>query len=184
MPAENNSLPVGVEIIALTPHLDARGAFTEIFRENWRNDIRPRQWNAVRSNENVLRGFHAHWRHSDYLLMVSGSMTLGLKDLRYRSPSFGRSAKVSLDSRSPSAILIPPGVGHVFYFAEPSIHIYSVSEYWDPADETGCRWDDPGLEIGWDFKNPVLSSRDERLPDLNTLITTLNEKLSQNVDGK
>ena len=184
MPNENNLLPAGVEILSLVPHYDARGVFTEIFRESWSSDLRPLQWNAVRSNENVLRGFHAHWRHSDYLFMVSGSMTLGLKDLRHQSPSFGSSAKVVLDSRSPTAIIIPAGVGHGFYFPEESIHIYSVTDYWDPADELGCRWDTPGLEIDWDVKNPAVSARDERLPDLHALITALNEKLPQNADDK
>ena len=89
-----------------------------------------------------------------------------------------------LDSRAPSAIVIPPGVGHAFYFPEPSIHIYSVTEYWDLADELGCRWDASGLDIDWGFDDPILSPRDEQLPDLETLVFTLNEKLSHNLDDK
>jgi dTDP-4-dehydrorhamnose 3,5-epimerase len=46
-------------------------------------------------------------------------------------------------------------------FHEPSLHIYAVTHYFDPADELGCRWDDPDLAIPWPERPRLVSERDE-----------------------
>jgi dTDP-4-dehydrorhamnose 3,5-epimerase len=53
-------LPAGVELRLLEPHADERGVFTELFRDSWDIGVTPAQWNVVRSQQNVLRGIHAH----------------------------------------------------------------------------------------------------------------------------
>ena len=82
-------LPAGVEARRLQPHADDRGVFTELFRESWGVGVAPAQWNVVRSGQNVLRGVHVHWRHADYLTVVSGRATIGLHDLRDDSDTSG-----------------------------------------------------------------------------------------------
>src|SRR3990172_1443631 len=140
-------LPAGVALLTLTPHVDERGVFTELYRASWELGVVPAQWNAVHSGANVLRGVHAHHRHTDYLTLVAGRATVGLHDLRLGSSTEGLGTTVELDSREPAALVIPVGVAHGFYFHQPSIHVYAVSHEFDPADELGCRWDDPALEI-------------------------------------
>jgi len=162
-------LPDGVELHRLEPHADARGVFTELFRDSWGLGVAPVQWNAVRSEANVLRGVHAHWRHADYLTVVSGRATIGLHDLREGSPTEGLGTVVELVADMPAALAIPTGVTHGFYFHEPSIHIYGVSHEWDPADELGCRWNDPELRISWPCTDPLLSERDRNLGPLSEL---------------
>ena len=162
-------LPAGVSCLGLVPHADDRGVFTEVFRTSWDLDVVPAQWNVVSSMTNVLRGVHAHWRHADYLLLVSGTATVGLHDLRSEAPTEGLSASVELSGHSPVALVIPPGVAHGFYFHEPSIHVYAVSHEWDPEDELGCRWDDPELGIDWPCTAPQLSERDRGLGSLSAL---------------
>ena len=162
-------LPDGVSLMDLTPHTDDRGVFTELYRVSWDPGVSPVQWNAVRSQANVLRGVHAHYRHTDYLTVVAGRATIGLHDLRADSPTDGHGALVELDASTPKALVIPVGVAHGFYFHEPSIHVYAVSHEFDPADELGCRWDEPGLEIDWPCRAPVLSPRDEGLGSLTEL---------------
>lgn len=162
-------LPHGVELRALTPHADSRGVFTELFRDSWALDIAPAQWNVVRSEPNVLRGVHAHWRHADYLTVVAGRATIGLHDLREGSPTEGLGATVELAEDAPRALTIPTGVAHGFYFHGPSIHVYAVSHEWDPADELGCRWDDPELAIEWPSTEPAISDRDRELGPLSEL---------------
>jgi dTDP-4-dehydrorhamnose 3,5-epimerase len=162
-------LPAGVSLTELTSHQDDRGAFTELFRASWNLDVAPAQWNAVRSHANVLRGVHAHWRHSDYLTVVAGRATIGLHDLRDGAPTEGLGTTVELSGHSPAALVIPTGVAHGFYFHEPSLHVYAVSHEWDPADELGCRWDDRELGIAWPCDDPLLSDRDQRLETLSQL---------------
>jgi dTDP-4-dehydrorhamnose 3,5-epimerase len=162
-------LPHDVSLLELTPHADDRGVFTELFRVSWEPGVAPTQWNAVRSEPNVLRGVHVHLRHTDYLTVVAGKATIGLHDLRSGSPTEGLGTTVELDATAPAALVIPVGVAHGFYFHEPSIHVYAVSHEFDPADELGCRWDDPALDIAWPCTDPLLSERDQGLGPLTEL---------------
>jgi dTDP-4-dehydrorhamnose 3,5-epimerase len=173
-------LPVGVSLVNLTPHPDSRGVFTELYRESWDVGVAPVQWNVVSSAAGVLRGVHAHWRHTDYLTVVAGRATIGLHDLREDSATAGVGCTVELGAHAPAALVIPTGVAHGFYFREPSVHVYAVSEEFDPADEHGCRYDDPELGIDWQLDEaPLLSSRDRRLGSLSDLRATARAALAQ-----
>ncbi|MBJ7354277.1 MAG: dTDP-4-dehydrorhamnose 3,5-epimerase family protein [Thermoleophilaceae bacterium] len=173
-------LPEGVELHELTPHRDGRGVFTELFRAEWGSTAEPVQWNAVRSNADVLRGVHVHLVHDDYLTVVDGRMTLGLCDLRPTSPTYRMALTLDLDSAAPRAVAIPHGVAHGFHFEADSIHVYAVSHYWNLDDELGCRWDDPGLGIPWTHKDAHISQRDADLPSLDQLL----ERLSAHYDSE
>ena len=162
-------LPTGVSLLTLTPHADERGVFTELYRVSWEPGFVPAQWNAVRSEPNVLRGVHVHRLHTDYLTVVAGAATVGLHDLRPGSPTEGMGTTVELDAHAPRALVIPVGVAHGFYFHEQSVHAYAVSHEFDPADELGCRWDDPDLQIPWPCTEPLISERDRELGSLNEL---------------
>ena len=164
-------LPDGVRLRALVAHVDERGAFCELHRGEWETGVAPLQWNAVRSAAGVLRGVHVHPRHDDYLVVYAGRATVGLRDLRGGEP---RPSCIEVDGSEPTAITIPHGVAHGFYFHEPSIHIYAVSHYWDSADELGCHWADPELGIPWPVREAVVSERDAGLPPLATLAGLLD----------
>jgi dTDP-4-dehydrorhamnose 3,5-epimerase len=150
----------GVVVHDLTPHHDSRGNLVEIFRESWNLGDRPVQFNAVTSAVGVLRGVHVHVRHVDHLVLVSGRMIFGLHDLRPWSPTARRSRQLELDTTTPRAVVIPVGVAHGFYFAEPSLLVYGASTYWNPDDEIACRWDAPELHLSWPTRAPILSEQD------------------------
>ena len=133
--AATATLPAGTMLRPLDAHRDPRGAFTELYRREWGMGVEPIQWNAVRSEAGVLRGVHVHIRHDDYLTVPVGRVSVGLRDLRRGSPTEGLAALVELGEERPAALVIPHGVAHGFYFHEASLHVYAVSEYWDPADE-------------------------------------------------
>jgi dTDP-4-dehydrorhamnose 3,5-epimerase len=166
-------LPSGVTLHPLTTRADDRGAFTELFREEWPTGVRPVQWNAVRSAPNVLRGVHVHVVHADYLTVVDGHATVALRDLRRDTPTPGLTTTVDLRADGMAAIVIPPGVAHGFWFREPSMHVYAVTAYWDLADELGCHWADPALELPWDPVDPHLSPRDTSAGPLAELLEQL-----------
>ncbi len=163
------SLPAGLLLRPLQPHADDRGTFIELFRREWSTEVEPIQWNAVHSEAGVLRGVHVHPTHDDYLTVVRGRAIVGVRDLREESETAGAAACVELSAERPRAITIPHGVAHGFYFAEASTHVYAVSHYWDLADELGCRWDDPALEIPWPQEDARISPRDAELPTLDAL---------------
>ncbi len=159
-------LPAGVAVHPLTSHADERGAFTEVFREEWGLGVEPVQWNAVRTEPGVLRGVHVHVRHADLLTVADGWATIGLCDLRTGSPTHGLATTVDLRGDAMDVIVIPPGVAHGFLFHERSLHVYAVTHYWATDDELGCHWADPALGIRWPAEPRRISDRDARLPRL------------------
>ena len=164
----------GVLVRDLVPHADARGDLTEFFRAEWNSTAKPVQWNCVRSRKNALRGVHVHVRHFDYLAIMQGIVLVGLHDLRSGSASYGRGALIKIDEARPSALEIPPGVAHGFYCIQDATLAYGVSHYWDNNDELGCRWDDPGLRIGWPDIDPILSPRDLGLGTMQQVEAEVN----------
>lgn len=169
-------LPEGVRVRELNPHRDDRGSFTELHRLEWDTEIEPVQWNAVRTNAEVLRGVHVHPTHDDYLIVFGGHASVGLADLREGAPADRSACVVTLDSEAPVGLTIPNGVAHGFYFHEPSLHIYAVSHYWNVADELGCHWADPELGIPWPQGEAHVSPRDEALPPLTDLLDELERR--------
>jgi dTDP-4-dehydrorhamnose 3,5-epimerase len=112
----------GVIVRELVPHADTRGVFTELYRDEWGLGPRPVQWNAVASGANVLRGFHCHLRHSDIVTVVTGTMVLGLHDLRPGSATESATALLTVPART-VVVAVPPGVAHGFFFPEESVHV-------------------------------------------------------------
>jgi dTDP-4-dehydrorhamnose 3,5-epimerase len=167
------NLPDGVALRPLDMNRDPRGSFTEVFREEWDTGISPVQWNIVSSEVGTLRGVHVHIRHDDYLTTLRGQASVGLRDLRRGSPTEGMSALVELAEDPLTALLIPHGVAHGFYFAEPSLHLYGVTKYWDVGDELACHWADPQLEIPWPAVPTLVSERDSTAPSLAELLDEL-----------
>jgi dTDP-4-dehydrorhamnose 3,5-epimerase len=159
--------------VPLEPHRDERGVFTELYRVEWATGVEPVQWNSVRSEAGVLRGVHVHIRHDDYLTVPFGRASVGIRDLRRDSPTEGLATVVELGAERPAALVIPHGVAHGFYFHEPSLHVYAVSEYWDPEDELGCHWADSELAIPWPVDSASVSERDEQSPPLSDLLARL-----------
>lgn len=170
---EKHAYIPGVKIAKLNTIPDARGRFTEAFRLEWQTGIVPIQWNIVHSTANVLRGVHVHIRHLDYFVLLNGTAQIALVDLRESSPAFGKSDVVDVHAENLSALVIPVGMAHGFYLLTPSIHMYSVSEYYNTDDELGCRWDDPALQLRWTPNAPLVSPRDASAISLQELMEQL-----------
>jgi dTDP-4-dehydrorhamnose 3,5-epimerase len=176
--ADQMCLPKGVHVTPLTTLADSRGDLTELLRVAWHDSPSPLQWNVVNSKADVLRGVHVHKRHWDYFFLVAGEMLFGMHDMRRGLATSGLSVMVRLSGEALAGIVVPPGVAHGFYYVRPSTHVYAVSEYWDMADELGCRWDAPELGLDWPSKTPLVSERDSRAmsyPELVAALGTIGE---------
>src|SRR5688572_22560049 len=145
---EETSL-LDVRILRLDSISDARGMLVEMCRETWVEPDSPVQWNAITNRPGALRGMHWHLGHLDYLSVVHGALLAAVVDLRVGSPTEGAAELVELQADPPNALVIPAGIAHGFFSPAHSVVMYGVSAYWDPDDELGVRYDDPGLGIPW-----------------------------------
>lgn len=174
----------GIGVRPLVPHLDARGSIVEVFSNPWHEDLRLAHWVVFRSGPNVARGVRVHLLHTDYLVMISGRMHLGLCDLRESSPTYRAACLLDVRDDVPLAVAIPPGVAHGEYFPVASAQLHGSTHPYDAGDDLSCRWNDPGLGIPWGHLDPVLSEADEKSGSLQQLQEDLRHAWSRTGMGR
>ncbi len=157
-----SSIIDGVAHIELEQHFDERGFFMETLRREWFPESNFVQSNESFSEQGVLRGLHYHLRQDDLWTIPHGKAYVALVDLRASSPTYMAVEQFTLSG--PYAVLIPSGVAHGFYAAEPTIMAYQVTEYYDGSDEHGVLWNDRDIAVDWPEGDMVLSERDMENP--------------------
>lgn len=170
----------GVELKPLVMNRDTRGSFTEVFQNYWNTCIEPCQWSVVSSGANVFRGCHLHLRHDEYYCLLQGEVTLGLRDERPESSTFGNWQLYRLYGEDMAALSFPAGLIHGWYFHCPSVHLQAVSESfidYGTDDNHGVHWSDPALEIPWGFSDPILAERAKNFGGLKTLQSSIRLKM-------
>ena len=162
---------VGVTVRAFAPNADVRGDLFEIHRDEWAMAPRPVQWDFVSRQPNVLQGVHVHCRRWDYIIVLDGEATIGLRDIRRTQPSFGRVMAIEVGGRAPTVVTVPPGVAHGILARTALRYLYGLSVAWrGDDDDLGCRYDDPELAIPWPAASPLVLPRDLALPGFATLL--------------
>ncbi len=169
--AQLSSPPVaGLRFWPLEMHRDSRGHLTEFFRREWETGVDPVQWLVLKSVAGTLRAMDLHVVHDEFFVLLSGRVTVGVKDLRHGSPTEGTAATFELASDDLAGMIMPRGVAHGVYFHEDSIAVVGASEYYREDDHLPCAWDDPELGIEWPAEPTVLSDLDQDAPSLRELI--------------
>jgi dTDP-4-dehydrorhamnose 3,5-epimerase len=92
-------------------------------------------------------------------------------DIRPGSATFGGWEAAELDDREHRQLYVPDGFAHGFcVLSDEADVIYSCSAYYDPARESGFRFDDPEVGIEWPaLENLTVSERDRSAPLLREL---------------
>jgi dTDP-4-dehydrorhamnose 3,5-epimerase len=170
----------GVKRITPVRHGDARGYFSEIFREE---TLRQHgiEVHFVQENQSlsapcgVLRGLHfqvAPTAQAKLIRVVAGSILDIAVDIRRGSPTYGRHVRATLTASGGEQLFVPEGFAHGFCTLEPdTVVIYKVNRYYSPSDERGLMWNDPALDIFWPLPEggAVLSDKDQHYPPLAEL---------------
>lgn len=165
----------GVVVHALVPHADARGVLTEFFRASW-EVAAISQWTAMTLGRRIVRGPSVHARHLDVVIVLSGEMRLGLRDLRESSPAFRRPYLLSLCEREPALVVIPPGVMHTFHATSaPVLVVVGTTHEYDAEDDIKCRWQDAAMDL--DLDSSLIDAEDERTRSLEDVIATLRARM-------
>ena len=167
----------GLVLLAPAVHGDERGFFSETFREDlWSEhgvDTAFVQDNHSRSRRGTLRGIHfqTHPGQGKLVRCASGRVLDVVVDLRRGSPSFGEWEGVELDDAAGHQLWIPIGFGHGFcVLSDVADFVYKCTAYYDPATESGIRFDDPDVGIAWPTElELLLSERDRSAPSLSEI---------------
>ncbi len=110
--------------------------------------------------------------------VLSGATFDVAVDLRVGSPFYGQWYGVLLIEENPKMLYLPEGFAHWFLvLSESADLIYKCTDFYNPEDEGGVRWDDPDIGIQWPFSEygieaPTLSQKDrnqKRLKELENL---------------
>jgi dTDP-4-dehydrorhamnose 3,5-epimerase len=156
-------------------HGDARGFFQETYRKAVFGEFGLYdefvQDNHSRSGRGVLRGMHFQPGQAKLIRCARGAVFDAIVDIRPGSPAFGRWEGFRLDDERHLELYVPDGFAHGFcVLSDVADVIYKVSSYYDPAVESGFRFDDPDVGIAWpadlDLK---VSDRDRAAPRLQDL---------------
>jgi dTDP-4-dehydrorhamnose 3,5-epimerase len=169
-----------VRILKPVRHVDPRGFFSEVFKENVLRehgiDIRFVQDNhSLSASKGVVRGLHFQvppFAQAKLLRVTSGSVFDVAVDIRWGSPSFGRHVAAVLSASDWNQIFIPEGFAHGYCTLEPDTEIiYKVNAYYSPEHDRGLLWSDPALGIAWPVSpdEALLSDRDRKHPVLSRL---------------
>jgi len=161
----------GLVLLAPQVHGDERGFFVETFRaDTWAAEGVPTDFvqdNHSRSRRGTVRGIHFQTAPGQGKLVrvARGSVLDVVVDLRRGSPTFGEWETVELDDERGLQLYVPIGFGHGFcVLSDVADFVYKVTSYFDPATESGFRFDDPDVGIEWPDVELLYSERDRTAP--------------------
>jgi dTDP-4-dehydrorhamnose 3,5-epimerase len=176
MQIQRTSLP---EVLVIEHEVfeDERGFFMEV----WRADQFAEhahlglpggfvQVNHSRSSRGVARGLHFQWDPPVGKLMrvIVGEAYLVAVDIRPGSPTLGRHESVVASADNKLQMWAPASFARGFCtlsdFAEVE---YFTTGIYNPAAESGVRWNDPDIGIDWPIREPILSAKDAAAQSLS-----------------
>lgn len=153
---------------------DARGFFYESYNKasfaQAGMSVEFIQSNVSRSARGVLRGLHYQWPNAQGKLVsvLEGEVYDVAVDIRYGSPTFGKSAGVMLTADNHRHFWIPQGFAHGFcVVSDFATFTYQCTALYDRAADAGIRWNDAALGIDWPVTDPLLSDKDRATPFLH-----------------
>mgnify|MGYP003510852787 CR=1 FL=1 len=155
------------DVLLIKPLLfeDHRGLYVETFnREDYeKNNIKIDfvRDDVSTSVKDVIRGIHFDDKTWKLIHCMYGKIYFVVVDMRKESDQYLKWQSFILTSDNRHQVLVPPGYGNGhLVLSESCIFHYKMSEYYDPENEIGVKWNDPKLNIFWPVVNPVLSKKD------------------------
>jgi len=166
------------EVVIFEPEVfgDERGFFQETYSlKRYKEagiDTVFVQDNHSRSRINTLRGLHYQLNNPQGKLVrvVYGKVFDVAVDIRPNSKTFGRAVWAELSDKNFRQLYVPPGFAHGFCVLSDYVDFeYKCTDYYNPDDEGGIRWNDPNLNIPWPIAEPMLSEKDLQYVNLSEI---------------
>jgi dTDP-4-dehydrorhamnose 3,5-epimerase len=128
------------------------------------------QDNQARSTKGVLRGLHyqtGEMAQAKLVRVVEGEVLDVAVDLREGSPTLGQWFSIRLSAANKRQLLVPRGFAHGYVvLTDTAEFVYKCDNFYSKAHEGGIRFDDPVLNIDWEFdlSKVLVSEKDLQLP--------------------
>ena len=157
------------EVIIIEPKVfgDDRGYFMESYKKTlFDKNVRKIEFvqdNESKSKKGVLRGLHYQlppFAQTKLVRVIKGKVLDVAVDIRRGSPTFGKYIAVELSEENKRQLFIPRGFAHGFLvLSDEAIFTYKVDNYYAPEYDRGIRFNDPDININWNFpKEEILVS--------------------------
>ncbi|HVZ16545.1 MAG TPA: dTDP-4-dehydrorhamnose 3,5-epimerase family protein [Terriglobales bacterium] len=166
----------GVVLVDTEPKEDIRGSFRRLWcqREVAAAALPTRIVQtslSVTNRRGTLRGMHFQLppsREDKLIHCVRGRIFDVALDLRRGSPSYLRHFSVELAASDSKALFIPSGCAHGFLtLSDDCSVLYMMTDFYDPALQSGVRWDDPAFAIDWPERPKEILPRDASYVDFD-----------------
>ena len=151
---------------------DNRGYFFESYnKETFKKlGLEPEfvQDNESRSMKGVLRGLHFQkppYAQGKLVRVIRGAVLDVAVDIRKSSPTYGQWEAVEINEDNKWMFWIPAGFAHGFVtLKDDTVFSYKCTNVYNKASEGSILWNDPELNIQWNFSAPTLSEKDQQAP--------------------
>lgn len=129
------------------------------------------QCNRSLSGKGIVRGLHFQKNpkcQSKIVECLQGKVLDVVVDIRNGSPTYGQYTSVLLTPENGRQLYVPKGFAHGFVSLEDNtLFQYLVDNDYAPETEAGILWNDPELNIDWQFdkfgiEEPLLSDKDQK----------------------
>ena len=156
-------------------YTDNRGSFFESFNKNEFKtktglNINFVQDNQSTSSKGALRGLHfqkENYAQAKLVRVITGKILDVAVDIRPHSSTYGKHLSLVLSKANKLQFFIPKGFAHGFLALEDNTIVsYKCDNYYNKGSEAGIRFDDPWLNIDWQYpyENLIISDKDKLLP--------------------
>lgn len=133
------------------------------------------QINHSKSIKGTIRGLHFQqnpYSQAKCVGCMKGAVLDVVVDLRLESETYGKWTSALLTPENGHMLYVPRGFAHGFVaLEEDTIFEYYIDNKYMPSAEAGIIWNDPDINIDWQFDkygitDPIFSEKDKKHPTL------------------
>ena len=165
----------GVLAIQPSTFKDNRGVFSEVYVDHLQMPRWVQDNQSISYKAGTVRGLHYQrgvYAQSKLVRCAWGSILDVAVDIRPESPTYGQHVSVILSSDDGNQLLVPRGFAHGFItLTDNAVVVYKVDNIYNKESEGSILWNDPVLNIDWQYLGASeISEKDAAAPLFKDII--------------
>lgn len=172
-----------VLILERESFVDHRGWYSVIYNQDEFEEIGIRnpfiQLNhSYSKDKHTMRGLHFQappYVQAKLVRCIQGEMLSIAVDLRENSSTFKQHVIEILSSKNQRLMYVPRGFAHGVLTLSDSCELeYMVDNHYSKSHAKAIRYDDPSLNINYEYQNVILSDKDKNALSLEEAVLLIN----------